>query len=426
MDVLHYVFPSLFSQLTFLQIGFGCVTAATLVYLLLVTSSFLSHPYSAVGASMLGTFLGLISKAQEKLKTFVANSFSIDTILAVSKYLPVGSLLDYEQPDIVGANSIHEAMRDRDEKKVRSILNLASEKALDKYLSEKTVIGTSILDFATIHCDTDYRFLKILLERIKPEKRLAVFQADHYLVDTYLFNMVNQGEKVINIVMASLPLQDRFTFINQVDEQGNTPFMRLASRGRSVSTLKSILNHCPKQHLFDYLTRSNNEGKTALMLLFNVTFNVDAPFNFILNAIPANRRKEFLEFNKQAEKVMLVAHIDKRHTIIKTLKRCGIAEPAQIFEEDDDLEDRFLKLTQEWEAKENFKKKYGEYPHAVLGLAQETNDPTEVKKAYYLGMLKYHPDRNKDMDATEKSQIVISAYEFFTKPETHKNYLKPK
>ncbi len=417
----------LFSSWSLAYIGLSTVAALAITFYF-KADLFSFAKNKLAGLTMLGKLLNVANVVGNQIKSIIVNSVSIDTFLTVSEFLPIGSLLEHEKPDFDGANSVLDAMRARDENKVKRILKVASEKAIDKYLREKNVIEIGILDYATFYCDKDVRFLNILLDAIKPEKRLAVFQSTYNLGNRYVFNLALNGSvEVINIVITSLPLQDRFTFINELDNDGNTPTMRRGGSAK-VSELKAFLDHCPHEHVFEYLTKKNSKGKTALMELFNVTSPIDAQFNYLFNLIPDDRKKEFLASHQQGEKVMLLAQASKRKRIISILKRYGIAEPAQSNVDEENGEENsnelYLKLIQEWEAKENFKQKFGGYPYAVLGLEQDTSDPVAIKKAYYVGMLKYHPDRNQSVDATVKSQQVISAYEFYTKPETRKNYLK--
>jgi curved DNA-binding protein CbpA len=48
----------------------------------------------------------------------------------------------------------------------------------------------------------------------------------------------------------------------------------------------------------------------------------------------------------------------------------------------------------------------------------------EIKKAYHRLAIKYHPDKNKSKDATEKFQKINSAYEILINPETRLEYQK--
>lgn len=54
-----------------------------------------------------------------------------------------------------------------------------------------------------------------------------------------------------------------------------------------------------------------------------------------------------------------------------------------------------------------------ENPYSILGLViGATLD--EIKKAFRKMAMIWHPDRNKDVDTTEKMQKIIAAYTFLT------------
>lgn len=59
--------------------------------------------------------------------------------------------------------------------------------------------------------------------------------------------------------------------------------------------------------------------------------------------------------------------------------------------------------------------------YEVLGVAK-TASAAELKKAYRQLALKYHPDRNKSADATEKFKEISEAYEVLSNPQKKQTY----
>lgn len=55
-------------------------------------------------------------------------------------------------------------------------------------------------------------------------------------------------------------------------------------------------------------------------------------------------------------------------------------------------------------------------PYELLGVSRDASEQ-EIKKAYKKLAMKYHPDRNKEADATEKFKEVSWAYEILSDPE---------
>ncbi len=59
--------------------------------------------------------------------------------------------------------------------------------------------------------------------------------------------------------------------------------------------------------------------------------------------------------------------------------------------------------------------------YEVLGVSKDATD-TEIKKAYRKLSMKYHPDKNKEADATEKFKEVQEAYDVLSNSEKRQNY----
>ena len=358
------------------------------------------------------------------LKSLVVNSMPIDAFLVVAKYLPIGGWLEHERPNEFGINSVYTALREENKEKLRAILKTASpsEKAIHNYLLAENLISHSSMEKALFISKHNPSFLKILISAVKPEKRLWLLQKVRWLGKPFIFGLVKKNEKAISYVMEALPEQDRFKFMDILDEAGNTPAMVQLRTAVSSLEIRAFLKHCPPTQVFSYLTKLNKRGQTALMCLLAMSpkFDVDDSFEYVLNLIPKERRKEFLAFHNQGEKLMLRAHADGRKEVKALLRKNGIKMPKL---EKTNGNNTSKALTEEWEAKEKFKEMFGAYPLVVLGLEDKYCTEGEIKKAYHIKMLKYHPDRNQKESAKEKAQKTASAYEFYTKPEARKKYL---
>jgi len=59
--------------------------------------------------------------------------------------------------------------------------------------------------------------------------------------------------------------------------------------------------------------------------------------------------------------------------------------------------------------------------YEILGVSKNASD-AEIKSSYRRLALKWHPDRNKSTDATEKFKEVTKAYEVLSDPEKKKSY----
>ncbi len=356
------------------------------------------------------------------LKTLIVNSISIDSFVWLAKYLPIGGWLEYEELDWMRETSVYQSIRDRNKERLKRILNVASDEAVHRYLVSRNVIGISPIEFELCISKAEGKdnYLKVLLKAVKPENRYRLLQAYRLEPRNFFIGLMLTTAKLIDTVLSLLPEGERFLAIDTKDEYGLTPLMFLVSRGTNCNMLKAVLRHCPEDQLFNHLTRVNERGETALVILSNARTKVDAAFRYILNSIPRYKRAEFLATHNQGEKIMLLAHATGKTSIKRILSSYGYRVPKLTPAE---AEKRYEMKAEENVAKENFKKDHGAYPLTLLGIENENCEAGDIKRAYHRKMLLWHPDRCRDPRAPEMSRQIISAYEFYDKPETRKTSL---
>lgn len=59
--------------------------------------------------------------------------------------------------------------------------------------------------------------------------------------------------------------------------------------------------------------------------------------------------------------------------------------------------------------------------YEILGINQDSGSD-EIKKAYHRNALKYHPDKNKDIDTSEQFKKIVEAYEVLSDPYKKQRY----
>ena len=391
----------------------------------------------------------ICSFASVQFKTFFVNHVPIRAFVWIARVLPIGDWLKYEEQDNFGTTSFSNAIEDRDFLLLDRILKVCSQEALYHYLFMKDCVGIGPLQYAFFHYKKDTTASEKILRAIHPEKRVWFLNKLTCLSDSRLviFGLVRGKEEAFHCekVLELLPEKDKIHFMNQVDNEGDSPLILKAYDGENWETIKAFLDHYPKEHLVDYLNIKNERKDTFLTEAVQHSSN-----NYtekIIELVPEQQRAAYLAKHSQGLKALLYAKSLRNfyaHYHIAALEKYGIKVPEEyanlsgealkeklprIFEELD-AQEEIDNITQsvnlcpnEQTVRENFKLKHGVYPLEVLQIEKEDISLNEIKTAYKKLVLFSHPDKNKDSEeSTEKTTLINEAYGVYTKPETRKSY----
>ncbi len=367
---------------------------------------------------MIGPLKIAAAKSVKWFKSTVVNILPTKAFLTAARVLPIGGWLEFEEQDMFCESSLLYAIYRKDWGTVDDILKVASKPALYKFLLAEDIVGLGPLQFATFKCEEDITLLNKLIAAIEPNERLNIFKKIKHLDNPFVYHLSLKSKSHIDVVMNCLPEKDRFEFLSQIDELGNTPVMSQACFGENKDMVKAFLRHCPNDKLLDHLNTVNKAGETVLTKF--AASEANDSFEYILKSIPKNKREQFFAHQSQGKKAALISLANKDENKIATLEKYGLK-----------IHDEWRKVTkeqlealeQEWKAKEKFKQLFGSYPLQWLGIEGDECEHSKIKKAYHSKMLLFHPDRNpNNQHAADMSQKIISAYEFYDKPESRIKY----
>lgn len=370
--------------------------------------------------------LTIFTRIGNRFKSLVVNNLSIDSFVFWAKIFPIGGWLVHERADRINRSSVLKALSDKNKKRLKNILSVASEEAIHQYMLAGDLLGITPINYATTHLSKDEqeKYLTILLKAIKPANRSKLLDDIRVLGEKYIFNLTHSSVNVIKTVMNLIPKNERFGFMNQADSKGETPLMWHASSGSEKPFFEAYLMHCTPEQKYELLIKVDPKGLTPMMRLVQCnTDDIDEAFIYLLKSIPKERRTDFLNHHKQGEKMMLLADITGKKRIKEILEKNDIPD-IEVEAEGMDMEQRIECLNEQWEAEEGFKEKHGDYPMSLLEVQHVYRIDTDAKTNYRTKMKKFHPDKSKENNAKDISQKINSAYEFYDKPETRIQYIK--
>jgi hypothetical protein len=376
---------------------------------------------SIVKGGLLNMLNGMAS-IRDWFKATVVSSMSINAFTSVAKVIPIGSWLKHRELSWAKDNPVLKALRKKDEKKLESLLAVASEETLHQFYVTGDIIGVTPIEYAT-YALKETKYIKMLLEAIKPENRVNVLNEVIESEKKYVFSLASTTAAKVKVILELIPKDERYDFVNQEQAGEGTVINTLATFAGTKSYFQAFLEHFTPEQCFEILTKTDHKGATVMMNLVQTNANINSAFVYLLGCIPKERLTEFLDFHKQGEKMMMIADILGKSRIKEMLIEIDI--PEILVDKDGHDEDHCLIVfNEQWEAEEGFKEKHGDYPTTFLDLEHVYSNSTEIKHAYRSKMLRFHPDKNKDPNAEELSKKIISAHEFFDKPETRPQYLK--
>lgn len=355
-------------------------------------------------------------------KSKVVSNMSINTFTALAKRIPIGGWLKHRELSWAKDNPVLKALRKKNKKKLAAILAVASEETLHQFYVTGDIIGVTPIEYAT-YTLKETQYINMLLEAIKPENRVKLLNEVNESGKKYVFTLASTTAAKVKVVMGLIPENERYAFVNQEQVGEGTVLNTLASSAGTKPHFQAFLENLTPEQCFEILTKTDHKGATVMMNLVQTNANVNLAFAYLLNSIPKNRRTEFLDFHKQGEKMMMLADILGKSRIKEILIENNISE-IQVDKDGQDENHCLIVFNEQWEAEEGFKEKHGDYPMTLLEIEHVYSDATEIKQSYRSKMLRFHPDKNKEPNAEEISRKIISAHEFFDKPETRLQYLK--
>lgn len=363
-----------------------------------------------------------IGSISDWFKATIVSGMSISTFTSVAKVIPIGDWLKHRRLSWANDNPVLKALRKQNLKKLQNILAVTSEDTLHQFYINGDIIGVTPIEYATYNLN-DSKYISILLKAIRPENRVKLLNEVNELGKKYVFTLTATTAAKVKVIMELIPRKERYSFVNQVLPGEGTVLNRLASLAGSKQQFEAFMEHFTPEECFEILTKTDHKGATVMMNLVQTNANVSLSFNYLLNRIPKKRRAEFLDFHKQGEKMMLLADVlDKTH-IKEVLEKNGVRD-IHVDKDGQEADHCIIAINEQWEAEEGFKEQHGEYPSTLLDLEHIYCDAKEIKHAYRAKMLRYHPDKNRDPNAELLATKIVSAHEFYEKPETRPQYLK--
>lgn len=393
------------------------------------------------------TIQGYSSKMNVAFKTFVVNEMPITAFVLIARVLPIGDWLKYEEQDEFGHTSFSKAIWSKNFILVDRILKVISDEALHRYLFMENRLGNGPLQYSCLFYEEDTTATRKIVNAIKPEKRLWVFNRLIYNKELLIFRLVRGKNEAAHfkIVMDSLPEKDKFSFINQADSEGYSPILYQAMARENWERVKSVLDYYPKARIVDYLNIMNDKKETFFTEAASQPS--DSYIAKIIELLPENQRDAYLSMHHQGLKALLYAKAHYKYCghQVPILESFGIKIPEEYqVLSSDELREKLPEIFKKLEAtaslnvstqpvgefpnelivREKFKVKHGVCPLSVLKLDNKEESTLEdVKSAYRKMMLFCHPDKNNgSVESTLKSHLIIEAYEVYVKPETRKKY----
>lgn len=378
------------------------------------------------GALHVLTQTGVLGKCFDGVKYVTINLLPTRVALNLAVILPIGSWFEHEIAfsKEVHTTSLMSAVKRDDEALLDKILKYISKKALYRFLCANDWLDQSPLHHATdIFNDVRAPMMQKMILAIEPADRCAMLKKIHENNEPYMFHVLAKfrNEKDIAFVMDAIPENDRFEFLSQLDQKGNSLFIYQAALKKPLSEVKTLLGYVPSHQLVQLLNVTNSRDKTALICFADdeKAFILD----YVLGLIPKDKLDVFFAYENQGLRAMLYANTVKNsRATFEVLTRYGL----NLSEEEKNISREDLKkLEMKTVAQEAFKQQIGVYPQDILGLLSHNPSEKEIVTAYRKKMLQQHPDKQLNNDDSQAKTLNL-AYEFFTKEEARASYLSNK
>jgi hypothetical protein len=204
----------------------------------------------------------ILSETSVQFKTFVVNNTSTKIFVLIARVVPIGDWLKYEEQDEFGNTSFSSAIEDKNFVLLDRILKVISQEALYRYLFMQDCVGIGPLQLSISFSEGDTTATRKIVKAIKSEKRLWVYNHLTFNNELFLFSLVRGKHKAAHceLIMQSLPVNDKVHFMNQVTSCGSSPILLQAMGGESWEQIKTFLDHYPKENV-DRLFKPNKRKK---------------------------------------------------------------------------------------------------------------------------------------------------------------------
>lgn len=278
-------------------------------------------------------------------QSVVVNTMSTLSFLKIACPLGIAGWLRYKSE-----NPLLEALNDDDMEEVEWMVKRTSREAFYDLLRRREPGEQSALEIVT-EITNDYRgkpkgaLLSWFLEAIEPKARLSLLKELEYG-----FFLVSKGydEEIITTVLNALPEEDRFDFLDQVHPQDVFTALIVA---KNKKTAEVWLKHYPKDRLWDYATRRDLFGRTALIeFLWKENENALQMMEYLITLFPEVQRKAFLDCFDQGKKAMWIAQADGQEKTAALLEKYGVPQviPRVTGKEIADLTESWRLKESEW------------------------------------------------------------------------------
>lgn len=392
---------------------------------------------------------GFFARTAFFAKAVTANMFTGERILQFAKKYPyiAGGLLEFNKKAV---DVLYNLIRDHKEKEALEIIELIPQESLHRLLSKRDEENYTLLYWAM---KLNINVAEKLLTKLTHEQ---IFYHLVEIVGTTIdacplfyeafwsYEKNKSGERFYEMAIKNWPDALKAKLLLHKDNIGDSLLMHLISRGR-INELMIFLKTLSKNQAKDIFSGTCKHGLSPLVEIISVAM-LDK-LKLILSILPEQDWKDIFAIKPVGwsltigEKSMVVAHVRERKKAMKIKTLRGVKREIVPFLEsaynlqlpsayknysgkefEQVLNEIYKKNWFGCNALELFIKEHKQNPFDML--EQDTYLPPKTyTKAFHQLQLKYHPDRNKTLEAEEKSRLVNSAHAFIQDGDVRQRYV---